>query len=439
MANVLFALLGSPRRPSAEPNGPPGRYSRTQYNFGPGPEPQSSVFAVSLVGYLRRAGHRLDKIVVFGTAQSAWGALLELIPDLETDPMLWPELGARPDAGAISNAAQNLWADVCSCEGKRSPTEEDLDEQKRHLDRVSSVLGRHLGSDVRCVRIGTLMDGKEQTSFIDEVNRQLDVADGQECAVWVDVTHGLGHQRILLAQTVAVASSLRPIEVRAMYSGVFDLPIAHGVSPVVRLDGYINNAKVERAARQVSATGDPLAFADLLPTTEPLREQLRTLSNAVALNQPAQIRNAARVVSSELAAASGRNPVVARIHDPLKSLLTSLDGPVAAQQFGQARAMLARGNLVRASIAMYEGCVWVGEQAAPNPKGWREWVASVLSDADWRDLKAIRHALAHGSPPKDAALRTVFGGGPPKVGERLEALLESVETALRKEHPAAFR
>lgn len=427
MARVLFSLLGRP--PSRKDVAPSDRrYTPARYDFGDGDHPAGAVFVNALLEHLRRAGRLPDRVVVFGTCQSIWGALLEPFDEATLD--LGVRLAAHED----------------------DPERPRPDALRRELDALQSLLSARLGVAVRCERVERLDEVADQRAFLTQARALL--APGDD--VLIDVTHGFGHQRILLAQTLVALETLLGTRVEALYSGAYEIRHpATGAARVVRLDGMLQSVRLDRAVAQAAATGDPSALLVPLADADPLRKPLQRLADAWRLNQPDRIRSAATQVLGtlgNLSPAAQAELTALRTH--LDEVIARHRGSIATQQLAAARSALARGDLLRASLALREACLTVGCVAtghAPDDLAAREGEARLWVDAQrvefdheasrdnaWRTLLTARNALAHAGAPTTRAVQRTFDLGPAAVTSLLAAVLAAFDGELRALCPAAF-
>ncbi len=427
MARVLFSLLGRPQIVSGA-NTTEHRYRRAKYDFDDGTVDERAVFVVALLEHLRRAKRLPDVAVILGTTKSIWAALSELLDDPPTD--LWTRLFQHEESGAAL-------ADVL----------------RPDLDALQALLSASLGVSVRCELVETLADERHQRALLDRMRALVASHD----IVLADVTHGLGHQRILLAQTLVALETLTGVTIEALYSGALDLTDpATGRTPVVRLDGVLRSVRIDRAVAYARRAGDPRGFVDAIECDHRLRGPLERLADAWQLNQPEAIQKAARETVGMLGnLAPAAQAELASLRAHLDELIATHHGSIAAQQFAAARAALRRGDLLRSSLSLREACVSVGCVAlgkAPDHKETRELAARDWVDAQgveyeaeggrdnaWRTVLTLRNAIAHATPPSTRAARAAFSRGPEAVMQLMERLVDSLEADLRGACPKAFQ
>lgn len=441
MSSVLFSILGRPRVDPAATAPQTGRYKPATYGFDGVPY-ASSLFALALLRHLRASDSFPGRIIFLGTTGSAWGALAEQIPDPPT--ALWERLLG--------------W----ESEEPESVTEPAF---ARGLRELATALSQALGVEVVCQGIETLTTADDQGKLLATVRDLLRPSGAGEGRAFqrivADVTHGLGHQRILLAQTLLALESLIDVRVEALYSGAFELSDGAGVAPAVRLDGMLRAARVDRAIAVARRTGDPGDIAQLIDAG-PLRAPLRAVADAWRLHQPTLLRQHVSVSLGALRALPPPQRAELRgVDEFLGALLDELNGSVAAQQFKGARAAVARGDLLRASLSLREACITVACAAVGhdlNDVGFREgfrvpgapaWLEDphkavvVTIDGErfdaWRTVQRVRNAIAHGTPSDIPQVQALLAKGPEKVAEVLELLATKLESELKLIAPAAFR
>lgn len=425
MSRIVFSLLGRPLTVGAGGARVVSRYRQAVYDFGPEATTPHAVFVVALLAHLRAARKSPDRVVVFGTSESAWGALLELLdePNGGEIPALWESLWAR-DSSETENA------------GAIRPLQTDLIE-------LGDALGRKLGLSVVCHEIRTLTTNDEQSRFVDDLRMYLERDD----TIVADVTHALGHQRVLLAQTLVALEPVLGVSIESVFSGALDLTGGNPVrTPVVRLDGVLSTSRLERASLHFRSTGDPGAFEPLLPTGSPIRKALRDLSESIRLAQPDRIAARATALTRALEAVES-SPLFETVRAAVSGIAHGLAGPLAVQQFRTSEAALARGDLLRASLALREACVTVacialgkdvagaGRTDANADAG--EWLNQHVGDP-WREVACIRNALAHGTTPTLEIIRKAFDAGTERVRGLLASHLRSLRATLKVACASAF-
>lgn len=192
--------------------------------------------------------------------------------------------------------------------------------------------------------------GSDQQALLARVRACLTPGD----RAMVDVTHGLGHQRILLAQSLVAPETLRDIRIEALYSGALDLTDdTTRRTPVVRLEGVLQSVRLDRAVACARRTGDPSGLVGALPPGDPLEKPLQRLADAWRLNQPERIRIAATQVLGTLGnLPPGARDAIVVLREHLDEVVKRHSGTTTAQQFSTARAALERGDLLRACILL---------------------------------------------------------------------------------------
>lgn len=432
MRRILFTLIGKPRFSDKSTRSVTNRYSRARYSFD-GITRECSVFVVSLIEHLRASNELPDRVVFLGTTGSAWAALAELIDD--PPESLWDQLLGWETAEPASIEAPSF---------------------RQTLEELSKALEVAMRVEVVCQGIDSLATAVQQSDLFRSLRHHLQDGD----RVVADVTHSLGHQRILLAQTLVAMETLMDVQVDALYSGAFELQ-KDEVAPAVRLDGVLRTVRVDRALANARRTGDPSDLVRVIPDGHPMRAPIQGVADAWRLQQPTSLRLKAGVAVGALRAMpEAERDELRGIDEFLEKLLDELKGSVAAQQFQSARAAIVRGDLLRAALSAREACISVAcvadgkslndvtfrEGKGPGARDWLEnphKATSVRFDGvtfdAWPTIQQMRNALAHGTPPKARTLSAIFEQGPGKVAALLDRLVQALESELRITEPRAFR
>lgn len=397
---VLFSLLGRPIE-----NRDPQKasvYATAKYEFHGGDVIETALFGLALLEWQKRQDTPVDKIVILGTNGSSWRVILEALDLAVANLELWDKLG-------------DLEAQVPPPEPQKL---------RPLLSMLSGVVSAALSTQVVCHIIDTLVTKESQRTLVDELVKHSSSGDD----VFVDVTHALGHQRVLLAIASYVLAPLGGVNLKGVYSGVYELrDQTTQVAPVVELAGAVSNLKLLGTIERFAATGD----VDGLQVSQPTRALKRAFSNVVSatrLNQPAAVTAAVHSLIAALENA-GLTVAEARLIPLLGDFAAGWTGSPPAVMLSQAKLALARKDLLRASVLAREAELLFaratkGEDATETDLNafLRQHVGAHAGE-----LRVIRNAIVHCAPPTTDALKALFARGDDAVSTLLGDLITELE------------
>lgn len=240
MTHVLVTFLGAPdtgRPPSLRPG---SGYAEIGYEFLRDKIYRERLFPLALLKHLKETKTPADRMVVFGTAGSAWQQL----------PLC--ALGCWPEKGQLDVLARR------SAEGKVQA--DDLKPFQNH-QRLKDIL--HLQGGLNLRLMGYAETEGEQVGVI----AKLFEAAHDATTVTIDVTHGLRYLPLLgsLAAYVMQASTKVPVKV---WYGAYDMrettPLGEETAPAIELGGLSRIVDWLAAFKNFEWDGDYWAFAEAL-------------------------------------------------------------------------------------------------------------------------------------------------------------------------------
>lgn len=376
--HTLVSFLGKGRE------NPKTGYREATYRFDDGHTETTAFFGLALTRHLRP-----DLLVLLGTTASMWDALVEHLA------------GGEPGEEALR------------LELMEAVTAQRVDQAL--LDRIAPLMTRTAGVPVRPLHIPFGRDLAEQRSILEAIGRG---APGGR--VSLDLTHGFRHLPALGLLSAFVLRGLGR-KVEGLYYGALDM-MADGLTPVLRLDGLLAiEAWVEALAR-FDESGNYALFARLLEDDGVPADKTRCLEEAAFFERNTNVTDAVRRLRTFLPELERPLPGASGLFQQrLKERLDWVrQGDLAAHQRKLAFEYLKRGDFVRAAIFGYEAflsrlCLEQGRD--PLEFTERDALAAAFGDelragahADWKrqaflNLKNLRNALAHGTPPQADALR----------------------------------
>jgi CRISPR-associated Csx2 family protein len=394
MSHTLVTFLGRGRDVSH------AGYREATYRFGDGTSCTTNFFGLALAEHLK-----CDRLVMLGTSSSMWGVLVEhaAAEGEEEEARI-----ALLDAEAAGRVDQAL------------------------LDRLTCVLRRAAGREVMPCIIPFGRSDREQRDILETISRA--VGDGQ---VSFDLTHGFRHLGMVGMLSAFMLERIGRLRVRSLWYGALDMSEG-GITPVLRLDGLNAIQQWVDALDRFDASGDYGVFAPLLEADGVPGDKARCLEEAAFYERTFNLSDAARrlrtfrtVLANPLSGAAGL------FQGRLEERLRWIDEKdLTAQQRKLARQYLGRSDFVRAAVFAWEALVsgaCVGYDWQNREK--REAAVEAMDDkfnapdcdparADaYRTVRALRNALAHGTPPPADRFRRLLAS-PERLREALQRALD---------------
>lgn len=385
---VLVTMLGKGKR---TPEGTT-KYVETSYRFPGSNLRRGSYFGMELAKEIQP-----DRIVFVGTASSMWDVLVE---DLATEEM-------KSASGMEASRLELMQAVEEGCV--------DMALLAPFAPALAATAGCEV--DFRLIPVG--MKDEEQRDVLQAI------ASGVEGAgtVAFDVTHGFRHLGMLGFLSTFAIERMRagpPLEVEALWYGAHEMAGADGVAPAVRLDGLMRIQQWVDALGRFDASGNYGVFSPLLEADGVAPEIAVALRDAALLESNINLGGAKGKLEPVLKSLEGRLAGASGMfQDRLRERLAWIRLPTPqAQHFALAHSALERQDFLRATILALEGFVaglaWSDRQD-PYAYSAREQAKEQLEVAmeaarrkgelpdeyrAYQALRALRNALAHGTPPK---------------------------------------
>ena len=372
MTHTLISFLG--RVPKGE-NG----YRPTAYTFDGEPD-ESTAF----IGWSLRRRLNPDRMVILGTTGSMWDHLFE------KDIFLGSE--AEDERLALQVATEN-----------KTVTEE-------LLEPLTPLLTQRLDCEVRLVLIPYCQNELEQLELLRLMAAEVNPDD----RVSLDVTHGFRHLPMLAMLSALHLQEVKNAEIVGIWYGFYDHDTKE--APVYNLGGLLRIADWLGALHTFDKDGDYGAFADLMEQDGVEAKKANYLRRAAfrertsnAWEARADLRNLDAVLDSGLPGVS------ALFADQLKARIRwHKNQDLLACQKDLALEYLGRGDYIRTTIYAFEGFVTRLIDDEKQERFWdfqdrdrarREYQDGLRGEqsllSDYRLLKGLRNALAHGTRPDD--------------------------------------
>lgn len=376
MIHTLVSFLG--RVPKGE-NG----YRPTAYTFDGEPD-ESTAF----IGWSLRRRLNPDRMVILGTTGSMWDHLFE------KDIFLGSE--AEDERLALQVATEN-----------KAVT-------KELLESLTPLLTQRLGCEVRLVLIPYCQNELEQLELLRLMAAEVNPGD----RVSLDVTHGFRHLPMLAMLSALHLQEVKNAEIVGIWYGFYDHDTKE--APVYNLGGLLRIADWLGALHTFDKDGDYGVFSDLLEKDGVSTHQANYLRRAAfrertsnAWDARADLRNVDAVLDSGLPGVSDL------FADQLKARIRWHKGQdllVCQQEL--AIEYLKRRDYIRATIYAFEGFVTSLIDDEKRERFWdfqdrdrarREYQNKLRGEqsllGDYRLLKGLRNALAHGTRPDDEKIK----------------------------------
>lgn len=368
MPHTLITFLGKGR------DNPDSGYRRAVYRFEDGSQIETPYFGLALTQHIRP-----DRLIVLGTASSMWDIFVEQHARERDGDETLLELMDRVAAGTV---------------------DEDM------LARVAPMLSKAIGLEVQPHLIGMARSLEEQGNTLEVIAKHT--GDGR---VSIDVTHGFRHLGMLgfLSGILLERIKGRNVRIDGLWYGALDM-IENGVAPVLRLDGLQDIQRWIDALNRFEASGNYGVFAPLLEKDGLPPGPAGCLAEAAFCESVMNIGLARTRLRTALNALQQPLPGASRLFQErlVKLLAWANNERLSDCQAALARRALSRDDFQGAALLGLEGLITrCCEQDGENPLEYnaREAARSRLREQmqeegqgqAYRDLNALRNAMAHGT------------------------------------------
>jgi len=365
-------------------------YLKLPYTFPDGTVTQPSrSFVTELVRSLNAEGKQVDRLVIAGTATSMWCTLVDLVANND-DEALFTLLGEIED-GSIRK------------DGKV------VDDAL--LAKFGAALSKHLdGIELHLIIIGFCESEGEQLEVVSHLARVVPV----ESQLVLDITHSFRHLPMLGLVAANYLRHAKLCELAEVYYAMADARHSLGYTPVVKVGGLLRMLEVSEAFATFHHT------ANLLPLASTLK--VPGLDEAAFYVETARLGDAKKHANSALAAITLSSPPLLQLAETeLRNVLAGVasNDKLHDRQLEVARHHIHRGTYTLGTILLFESLL---TRLVFNSKGSRrggendhdhrkrvaeEWALQLpRKDKDhFHQLRKLRNALAHGSPPGEAQVQ----------------------------------
>ena len=348
-----------------------GNYRKTRYKFEDGTEIEKFLFGSALYSYLLTKGYNLDLLFV-GTVNSGWGELVDLTQDIED---------------------QNLNKKIEETFGKISGKDKTIEEGE--LKEWISILSEALGTEINYV----LLNDPPQPEEISQKLLNL-FSENEYPKVILDITHGYRFIPYAVSLSILLLKNLKDFELE-IYYGFLEFRNEDDTRPVLRLNHLEELVKLSQALGILENTGDFRHYYKLISDNQEAQQiYFRIETNAqIGDSKIRELINTA--VNSEY---------VKPIHEKVKSKYLE---PLKADRMedrlkNRARFFFERGQYLKAVLLLHEALILLVGKLKNMIGGscleyrQREETKRYLDQLDyyeWKVLKHLRNACAHGTQP----------------------------------------
>lgn len=364
--HTLITFLGRSR------NDPESGYLTASYQFANGQQEETAYFGLALAHHIQP-----DRIVMLGTATSMWDVLVEHLA-LEDEALdLRLQLTMAANNGNITQELLNQAAPLMQ-EAIGLPVEPHLIPMGKDTDQQNTILS-------------TIAENAPATGDVS-----------------LDLTHGFRHFGMIGFLSGFMLERIFPdqIHIDGLWYGALDMT-QDGVTPVIRLDGLNNIQQWTDAINQFEANGDYAIFAPLLERDGITPDKARLLTQAAFHEKTLNLQEAHKklqqflpILDIPLSGASGlfqtqlKQQLKWAKNDKLSEFQRQLATNALNRRAYQQAAILAVETVITHSC----------EKAKKNPLDHieRDNISKNLTGASQkilRNLRDLRNAMAHGTPP----------------------------------------
>jgi cell division protein DivIC len=352
-----------------------GNYRKTRYKFEDGTEIEKFLFGSALYSYLLTKGYNLDLLFV-GTVNSSWGELVDLTQDIEDQNL----------KKKIDEVFERILREA------KTVGEDELKEWV-------SVLSEALGTDINYI----LLNDPPQPEEISQKLLKL-FSENDYSKVILDITHGYRFIPYAVSLGILLLKNLKDFELE-IYYGFLEFRNEDDTRPVLRLNHLEELVKLSQALGILENTGDFRPYYKLISDSQEAQQIYFRIETNAQINN-SNIR--------ELINTPVNSEYVKPIHEKVKSKYLE---PLKADRMedrlkNRARFFFERGQYLKAVLLLHEALILLVGKLKNIIGGscleyrQREEAKRYLDKLDyyeWRVLKHLRNACAHGTqPPAEA-------------------------------------
>lgn len=394
MGHVLITQIGRPRKQGDN------EYELTTYDLN------GKTFETAMIGYGLVELIKPDRLVLLGTTGSAWSKLISMRTQLlESEPAL-------------------------ALHDKLAPKELSDDISNEDLEPLARILSEELQCPVTCQLTPYLETDtiKESAQFMQTMAQSVEHGD----SITLDITHGLRHHPMLALVAAQYLRTTLSANIVGIYYGMFERK-QNNIAPVISLEGMLNLIDWVTALNSFDKDGDYSIFSNLMKEDgiEP------ALANGIAKagfhersNNSVQAREQL-INFRQTIFSPDDTPLTHLFGESLNERVAWTDKPGRGNRELQlARQYLKRRDYLRACIFAFEGTISksidLEKQQLNDRKEREEHTEKLSKNSEFKELKLIRHALAHGAAAADGTTKTLLQDEE-KLKAKIASLIKKVD------------
>jgi cell division protein DivIC len=372
---LLVSMIGQGR---PKEKGKPS-YDLIDYQFQDGEVINTRVFGIALYKYLHKKGENIDLLLV-GTKGSTWTELVDVL-----------------DAEQQSKHKDLLYSLL--------EEEEQRNVEENLLEEFVKLIEKSLNTEVKYVLLSSPPSPEEISQKTIRVLVDL-FEEKNYNKVYIDITHGFRYMPTVVLLNLMVLRKLWNFDIEIYYGfGIFDTGRSEGPKKVARLNHLEDLIKLSEALGILENTGDFRPYYKLISDSQEAQQIYFRIETNAQINN-SNIR--------ELINTPVNSEYVKPIHEKVKSKYLE---PLKADRMedrlkNRARFFFERGQYLKAVLLLHEALILLVGKLKNIIGGscleyrQREEAKRYLDKLDyyeWRVLKHLRNACAHGTqPPAEA-------------------------------------
>ncbi len=395
---ILVTHIGAPKTTNQE-------YPRTRYQLG------ETRFETSMIGFGLIPLLQPEEVILLGTTGSLWSAL--------------------PFMAGMDQAIDEALTDTMTDLEEAQQCDQRTDAYTSHLIALSQALSLHFGCQVHC-QLVPYMDGNQVNHQTAKYLSSVQAWVPENAKVTLDVTHGLRYLPMLALLSAAYMRVTRNVDIEQILYGAVDRRLPDGSAAVIQLDSLLQVIDWISALNSFDKDGDYSVFAPLLEVDGVPSHLTRALQNAAyceRISNASQAKEKLQPVKQHTFDES--TPLSELFEEQLKERLAWTNATNRGDiEFRLADQYLKRKDYLRACIYAQEGYVSkrVSQQNGNlNDYLDRDNASQSIELTEYRTLKRLRNALAHGIRNENRELRAILANE-----QTLESTLRTLFQALRK-------
>jgi cell division protein DivIC len=350
-------------------------YDLIDYQFQDGEVVKTRVFGIALYKYLHKKGENIDLLLV-GTKGSSWTELV----------------------GVLDAEQQNKHEDLLMSLFKE---EEQRNVGENLLEEFVKLIEKSLNTEVKYVLLSSPPSPEEISQKTIRVLVDL-FEEKNYNKVYIDITHGFRYMPTVVLLNLMVLKKLWNFDIEIYYGfGIFDTGRSEGPKKVARLNHLEDLIKLSEALGILENTGDFRHYYKLISGNQEAQQIYFRIETNAEINN-SNIR--------ELINTPVNSEYVEPIHKKVKSKYLE---PLKADRMedrlkNRARFFFERGQYLKAVLLLHEALILLvgklknmigGSCLEHSQREEARKYLNKLNYYEWKVLKHLRNACAHGTQP----------------------------------------